>query len=525
MTITSAAEQQPQTGAAAAVAPPPPAPADSATAAAAPKRSRREPAHRPVVAMPVGPVLVGTANVATIAGATLYAATGPAGLVAAAATVAGVGVAKAAHRGASNKRATGSVFGARRTGRSTTSLGGRRAGGVGGGRSAAGKGLLGGHRTGAAPTGRGRAASGTGRPGAGTGRAGTGKGLLGGGRGTAGKGLLGGGRSGSGNGRGGLLGGRGRAGTATGAGGGLRPSRAGRLRRASSRLARAAGPLGRGAVRLAKVAGKAAGPLGRGIGRAVVSPMHAWRAARQGLRAGSSPWAAARAARTRALKAGARRGRRHARWLRGWGAGLLALSAGGARSAWRAARRRYSGEQPTAEPEDTGRVAPEVRQPSGEEATPNNPTAEPAVVPAPVPAPVLVIGGHGPAPTQGDDPMSSRRLLALAQEMVEVARRHEPEGMLEVVADYHLMPEILANVALALKTAHEKAQERYPVHTTVCDTIASVHRAQLATTSTARDVGPAIERLHKVDLDRLRAPRKGAVAEAMWDVRANRERM
>lgn len=118
--------------------------------------------------------------------------------------------------------------------------------------------------------------------------------------------------------------------------------------------------------------------------------------------------------------------------------------------------------------------------------------------------------------------MSSRRLLELAQEMVEVARRHEPDGMLEVTADYHVLPEILANVALALKIKHEKAQEKYPVHATVVDTLAGVHRAQLATVHTARDVGPAVERLHKDELHRLRNPRRG---ERMWDVRANQDRM
>jgi hypothetical protein len=116
--------------------------------------------------------------------------------------------------------------------------------------------------------------------------------------------------------------------------------------------------------------------------------------------------------------------------------------------------------------------------------------------------------------------MSSSHLLQLTRQMLDVARRHEPTGMLEVVDDYRRLPEILSTVALALKTAHEKAQERYPVHPTTAATIAGLHRSQLATAASAADIAPAIERLNKADLDRLRAPRKGD-GETMWDVRAN----
>lgn len=117
--------------------------------------------------------------------------------------------------------------------------------------------------------------------------------------------------------------------------------------------------------------------------------------------------------------------------------------------------------------------------------------------------------------------MSIRRLLELSEEFLAEAVRDQPEGMLEVVADAHMLPEVMDNLTRAMKIRYDRAQE-HPLHHTIKDMYGAVHHVQAATTRAAEDIGPAIERIHKDELDRLRNPRQRG-AEQMWDVRANRD--
>jgi 3-phosphoglycerate kinase len=113
---------------------------------------------------------------------------------------------------------------------------------------------------------------------------------------------------------------------------------------------------------------------------------------------------------------------------------------------------------------------------------------------------------------------TGRQLLQLSEEMLAAAVRDQPDGMLEVLADARLIPQVLANVERAMQIRYDRAQ-RHPLHPAIRDIYGAVHRVQAATTRTAEQIAPAIERLHQAELDRLRHPRPG---EGMWDVRANR---
>lgn len=114
----------------------------------------------------------------------------------------------------------------------------------------------------------------------------------------------------------------------------------------------------------------------------------------------------------------------------------------------------------------------------------------------------------------------SRQLLELSEQMVAAAKRREPPGTLATVNDLHLLPQVLHNVAEALRIQHTKASDTEPLHPAVIETLAAIHRAQRAVVAAATDVGPAAERLHQHDIARLRSPRRG---EERWDVRANQE--
>lgn len=240
------------------------------------------------------------------------------------------------------------------------------------------------------------------------------------------------------------------------------------------------------------------------------------RAIKDGATKGTAPRQAGKVARDSMRQSGRPatwRGRL-GRWIGGLIAGALAATWVGVKNGARRLRRRF--ESPTVEQaEPKPAVTDTVREPATQQEQQTYADDQP--VPQPQPGPAYV----EPSPTMPEGgTVSHKQLLELSEQMIAVASRHEPVGMLEVVRGYHALPEIMENVARALRISQQKAQERYPVSTSVLDTLTAMHNAQMAVARVAADVGPAIEGKHKDELDRLRNPRPG---EAMWDVRANQD--
>jgi len=109
-------------------------------------------------------------------------------------------------------------------------------------------------------------------------------------------------------------------------------------------------------------------------------------------------------------------------------------------------------------------------------------------------------------------------LLAISEDFLAAAARNQPEGMLQVTAEAHLLPQVMENFVKAMKIRFDRAQE-YPLHPSIKDMYGLVHRAQVAVQQAAEEIGPAIEKIHEKELDRLRNPRVG---EAMFDTSRNR---
>ena len=104
-----------------------------------------------------------------------------------------------------------------------------------------------------------------------------------------------------------------------------------------------------------------------------------------------------------------------------------------------------------------------------------------------------------------------RAMLACAEEMKKIAVKHNPDGNLEVLADYQGMPHVLAEVLAALDVVHKKAADQ-DLHKAVVDYVGSVVKAQRSTMTAAEAVAPAIEKLHADELAYLR---KGG--STRWD--------
>lgn len=108
-----------------------------------------------------------------------------------------------------------------------------------------------------------------------------------------------------------------------------------------------------------------------------------------------------------------------------------------------------------------------------------------------------------------------RRMLALAEEMYGIAAKHAPEGNLEVLAGYVEMPNVMDMVLKALVQFH-KAATSQGLHPAVVEYIEAMVKAQRSTADAARAIAPAIEKLHKTELEYLRAG-----GSARWDRRVN----
>lgn len=117
--------------------------------------------------------------------------------------------------------------------------------------------------------------------------------------------------------------------------------------------------------------------------------------------------------------------------------------------------------------------------------------------------------------SQSQSPML--QMMELADQMVAIATRWEPEGMLEVLDAYRHWPDVLHRAAEAWKIMHRKAQEQYPLAQVVVELIEAVHRHQEMTAGAAEEIAPTARALHGREIDALDDARN-----AMWDVRANR---
>lgn len=111
-------------------------------------------------------------------------------------------------------------------------------------------------------------------------------------------------------------------------------------------------------------------------------------------------------------------------------------------------------------------------------------------------------------------------LLSISEDFLAAAARNQPEGMLQVTAEAHVMAQVMENLVKALKIRFDRAQE-HPLHPDIKDMYGLVHKAQVAVQQAAEEIGPAIEKIHEDELRRLRNPTMRG-DETMWDVTRNR---
>lgn len=111
--------------------------------------------------------------------------------------------------------------------------------------------------------------------------------------------------------------------------------------------------------------------------------------------------------------------------------------------------------------------------------------------------------------------------VAPAMEAARNAAAYSPTGMLQVGQDFAGLEEALRLHAEAMKVTVENADASQPLDPRIVEIMRQIHGLQLKAAELAQELGPAFEKLHAVDLERLRNPRKGAAGERMWDVTAN----
>jgi len=434
------------------------------TPATAPPPAPAPPADKPAAekkpsrnpVVHVRPLAAAAGNAATIGGATAVHAGGPWALAAIAA-VAAVGAGAAARtRVRSNRAASGSAF---RTTRTTTS---------------------GGRRTGMPHLGLGRSTSGR------AASAGIPAGRRGGTAATAGR-RTGGARTGLGRGGSGLSGLRGRApglGGKSGSGK-LTPGKVARARRLlADRKARDAA-----------------------------------RRARHKLRGETGQRRQAAADQARARRDAQREHRRtNPGWWRRW---------------WRARTGR------TTKPDDPATTTPgnkTGREPAvGDTArrgttdpgrrTPRRPAQPPAGHRPAGSRPATPTGPAIPAAAASGGPVSAgpsvmRALLALAEEMKAVAIKHErPEGVMQLIQEYEILPEVLDVLTEAWTAWHTRATDPHdgdPLNPAVMDLLAEIAKTQRVAAHAAAEVAPLARRLEAARIEALRDRRN-----RMWDLRAN----
>jgi len=157
------------------------------------------------------------------------------------------------------------------------------------------------------------------------------------------------------------------------------------------------------------------------------------------------------------------------------------------------ARRRHNRAKPDTPAPDTPEIAATVRRPANT------------------------------APTSTGGPMSGggHHFVAPAMELARAAAHYQPQGMLQVGADFAGLEEALRLHAEAMKVTVENADATQPLHPNIVELMRQIHGLQLKAAELASELSPAFRSLHDVDIARLENPRKGAAGERMWDVSAN----
>lgn len=117
--------------------------------------------------------------------------------------------------------------------------------------------------------------------------------------------------------------------------------------------------------------------------------------------------------------------------------------------------------------------------------------------------------------------MTQARIIEASREMVGAAMMYNPEGMMDIGNDFSSFPEVLMNVASAMQHMTRQVQEgETPMHPAIVDQVRALHASLIQVAQEAKDLRPAFENLHQVDISRIRNPRPN---EGMWDLSANRD--
>lgn len=117
--------------------------------------------------------------------------------------------------------------------------------------------------------------------------------------------------------------------------------------------------------------------------------------------------------------------------------------------------------------------------------------------------------------------MSGQHFIAPASEACRAAANYSPTGMVQVGEDFIGLEEALRLNAQAMKITVENADAKFPLDPRIIETMRQIHALQLKAADLAAELKPGFEKLHDVDLNRLRNPRKGREGERMWDVTSN----
>lgn len=116
--------------------------------------------------------------------------------------------------------------------------------------------------------------------------------------------------------------------------------------------------------------------------------------------------------------------------------------------------------------------------------------------------------------------MAQARFIQAAAEMLGAATIYDPDGMMEVGNDFAKMPEAYRNIANAMRTMAQRANDQDPLHPAIIDQMFQVYNKLQEAAKLAEELGPMFKNLHHVDIARIATPRKG---EEKWDLSANRD--
>lgn len=111
--------------------------------------------------------------------------------------------------------------------------------------------------------------------------------------------------------------------------------------------------------------------------------------------------------------------------------------------------------------------------------------------------------------------VSANPLAAAAAELNAVAAGHAPVDMWQVARELDQLPEVPANVGMALRTYTTRLQGEYPIHPAVVEALGELYIAHAQLVSVAESIGPLFRQVHAEDLKREEAPR---INEQAWNV-------